>query len=207
MEGGRMRLKERIRSGRPEGHVAVDRLQFGGSRDVVGDVLQEGGVELGRLIERQRRDQPGLGAPRRRRLGHDGDTAGRSSGGPLLRIFLHAPLPVRAPSRPTRPDVRLSGHRATQPSLSRRDGSERRHEVVSGQGPAPLNARMELWFRADLLIFSAKGSVLVPKDGVNGAMGWRELPAPRTYCRTAAMPAGKRTARSRGTTKPASAGW
>ena len=49
---------------------------FIGKHKILGNVLQECGVEIGRLVEGQRRHQAGFGASGRRGLGHKGDATG-----------------------------------------------------------------------------------------------------------------------------------
>jgi hypothetical protein len=51
---------------------------------VIGDVLEECGVQSGCFIKGERRHQTGFGAARRRSLGHEGDTTRRDFG--LFRV-------------------------------------------------------------------------------------------------------------------------
>ena len=74
--GGKVLAEEWLRSRRPEGHVGGDRRPLGGAGDVLGDVLQEAGVQVGRLLRGEQGGQPRLGAPGRGGLGHHGDRAG-----------------------------------------------------------------------------------------------------------------------------------
>ena len=69
--------KKILGAGRRECNIAGDRAVTPGPQNIVGDVLQERGVERRRLVERERRHEPRLGPARRRRLGHDGDAATR----------------------------------------------------------------------------------------------------------------------------------
>ena len=74
-------MEKRLAARRPERRVAGDAGirsgAFRGEQHIVGNVLQKSGVERGGFFKCQRRHQSGLGAARRRRLGHKGDTAAR----------------------------------------------------------------------------------------------------------------------------------
>ena len=71
-----MLLKEAPRVRGTIRNIAGDRGLSRSCKNVVGDIAQKCRIALSSLVECQRRNQAGLGAPRDRSFGHHGDAAG-----------------------------------------------------------------------------------------------------------------------------------
>jgi hypothetical protein len=88
--GREVRLEERRGAGRPVRHVAGDRCLLPGRRDIGSDILEECGVERGRLVEAERRHEAGLGLSGDRSLRHHGDAAGCNARSLIVPRNVHA---------------------------------------------------------------------------------------------------------------------